>query len=194
MERLPSSELIRSRARVLIGLLAPLVLCGCQCVQDHSFTYNVWHGGTFFRPHSPAPNPQLAVAEVPAQRDFVISYDEQAERTGVITHRSYLVRPNIDAWERGRKPAFLTKPVTNAVPVPVNPAQPVVPYVTATNETFTIHAAAENLGPQRLPTYAETSGAAAKVLLTPLAVVGDVTILSFILAIQAATNPNNWIR
>ena len=135
-----------------------------------------------------------AVAEVPAQNDFLISYDEQAERTGVITRRSYLARENSDAWERGRKPAFLAKPVTNAIPVPVNPAQPALPYVTATNETFTIHAAAENLGPQRLPTYAETSGATTKVLLTPLAVVGDATILTFILAVQAAINPNNWIR
>lgn len=192
MEKVLSRGLARLRALVLISLLVPLALCGCQCVQDHSYTYNVWHGGTFFVPHSPAPAPRLAVGEAPAQHDFVVSYDEQADRTGAITRRSYLARANSDACRRGRMPRFLAESVTNAFALPVNPPQPVLPRVTATNDFFTIHTAAENIGPERLPAYAESSGAAAKILLTPLAVVGDATVLAFILAFQAAITPSNW--
>lgn len=184
MEKVISNATVRPRALLLLAGLALLALCGCQCMSDHSYTYNVWQGGTFFRPHSPAPAPKLAVAKVADQHDFVISYDEQADRTGDITRRSYLARANKDASERGRKPAFLA--------VPVNPPQPVMPSVTATNATFTIHTVAGNIGPQTLPTYAETSGTTTKILLTPLDVVGDVTILTFILAFQAALNPGNW--
>ena len=101
MEKVLSRRLARPRVLLLVSLLVPLALCGCQCAQDHSYT---------------------------------------------------------------------------------------------SNDTFTIHTAAETIGPERLPAYAETSGAAAKILLTPLAVVGDATVLAFILALQAAITPSNWTR
>jgi hypothetical protein len=60
------------------------------------------------------------------------------------------------------------------------------PGTAAFDRQLTIHTAAGPIGPYPLPNYQESSGVAAQITLTPIAVAGDVAFVSLIAGVLAA--------
>jgi len=169
-----------------LALLVPLaaqvlLLDGCT-------TSAVWREGQFARYHDPASPPDLRLSYSSAANDYLVEYTEIRESDGATARRAYWLER--DAGRK--KPRFVSGAQTQRLaPVPVFSSLPsadrqlaVGRYaVSSTNGLyFTLYDRGETLGTYDLPDYADSTGRVKQMLLTPPAVLADVTIVGGVAA------------
>jgi len=165
-----------------------LALIVCQAVLLSGCTSALWEKERFARYHWPANPPNLRLFYSEPARDVLAEYDEVSEGTTTVQRRAYWLEPNALAVAAERQPLFV--PVTNVqdlvvVPVTDNltnlpPSAYQGPYavVSANGQSFSLCLGQKEPTVYRLPMYFTSSGQRVKqVLLTPLAVVTDVTVV-----------------
>jgi hypothetical protein len=169
----------------LAASLAPLAT-GCDTYRDSSLTGKLWNAGGV-NWCEPAPKPNIRIYAKPDDSDTLVTYDELREENGEVRRRAFFLLANLGRIEKGKKPIFIglkkieelkLLPVaeysmTNAPPtgiIFVNPGPE--------EKAFTVVWAGQKMGPYNLPTYAEFGSRIRRVLLTPLAVTGDVVVVS----------------
>jgi hypothetical protein len=173
--------LLRILTRFLFGII-PLLLNGCM-------THRLWTGEMaedFYEPS--APN-RLILFAAPDQRAILVEYDELSPWRDNPRRRAYFVQENSQRIEALKKPRFVSLTSTNGLsPIPqydssvalTNPAGAAGVYaITFTNENrFKICSThGQYAGSFELPTYKSAKGTLKVVLLTPFAVVLDVSIV-----------------
>ena len=179
----------RQPQRMRIAKLAFLVPLAAQVLLLGGCTTSaVWQAGQFARYHDPASPPDLCLFYSSIGNDFLVEYTEIRENDGMTTQRAYWLER-----EAGRKkPRFISGPQIHGLePVLVFSSPPSAnlrpaesPYaVSSTNNlSFTLYRAGKSLGTYDLPDYADSTGRLKQVLLTPPAVLADVTIVGGVVA------------
>ena len=187
------TSVLRQWPRLLLvaGLL--LLSTGCQSVEDCSLTARLWQNDSFRSFREPAPHPNLALFAGTNRADVLVLYDELSEKRPAVVRRAYYLQPNQARVAAGKKPCFVKPSAANElVPVPVmppqtaatNPPAPGTVYAVATGagREFTLFWSTGIAETEELPVYCETSGTAAKIALTPLAVTGDIVVVTAVVA------------
>lgn len=164
------------------GLL--LVGTGCQTVEKYSLTYRVWNNADWRKFSEPAPNPHLALFEATNCADVLVEYDALSEKRSTLKRQAYYLRQNEGRMAAGKKPKLVPPSVAGgmqAIPVlpmpvaPTNlpPARAAYSVLTKEGRAFTLYRPAAPEVKFDLPVYAEASGTATRLVLTPFAVAGD---------------------
>jgi len=157
------------------------LLMGCE----HSFTYKVWHADEFRHVREPSTNAAVAVYFAPARKDYLVAYDSLRDGDNTPRRQAYFLGEYQSHINETSKPRFASTNQPGLVPVPVNGDTNVLPCAEFQKQ-LTVHTADGNIGPYDLPTYRESAGTAEKVALTPLAVVGDASVVALILGVIGA--------
>jgi hypothetical protein len=176
--------------RLIALALGCLLLTGCETIREHSLTGKLWNNGDLAKFREPPPYPHLNIYADDTKNDLLVEYNEAGEGGTKTRRRSYYLRENEARLVEKKKPHFVSNPDKRGLrPLPIvlvpevstNP--PAGPWQVAAEKedrVFTIYESTNRFGPHDLPVYANASGTAIKVGLTPLAVVGDVTIVAVI--------------
>ena len=173
----------------MILLAAPL-LFGSGCA-----THALWKESNLDAWNEPADDPHLRLFDTPRHKDVLVVYDEYSERHDSVHQRGYWLMQNQKRIEQRRRPEFVEVlfpqnltpiPVFVATNAPETGSSPPGPYaVVSTNlHSFILYSASNNGGPYRLPVYNDGSGQAARIALTPLAVLADLTIIGGFIAAE----------
>jgi hypothetical protein len=203
------------KSKLILLAILPLLLSGCEAVRDCSLTYSIWQdvpsGNCGPAPESklalykkPPPNP-----------DLMVVYDELVDRTGAVRRRAFLLRANEQRLQRGKRPAFVSPasagslesipvhpienvgypgPHSNSLVSPVSDSPAIVPgqsqgefWVNTRNDGsgFTLVSQGKELGDYDLPTYPDRVDRLQRVLLTPLALAGDISIFGVVIGAAA---------
>ena len=183
-KRARCAELCRAGSRTLAAGLALWLATGCDCVHEYSLTSRLWDNRAFGRFNEPARHPDLRVFESPESKDVRVEYDECSDDQGHTRRRAFLLFANQDRLNAERKPRYL-KPDPGTVwrPIPTVPAPELAVALPAGKRRFAVVStngcqfqlcdAEETLGPFSLPTYETAAGSVWRVVVTPVAVVGD---------------------
>jgi hypothetical protein len=165
-----------------------VILAVCQALLFSGCTTALWERDRFACSHWPANPPNLRLFYSDPAHDLLAEYDEVTDASARVQRRAYWLEPNAAAIEAGREPQFLAS--TNAqglaaIPVTGNPAYGALPgyrglyaVVSTNGRSFYLYSGQKELGCYGLPAYLTTSGQRVKqVLLTPLAVAADATVV-----------------
>ncbi len=158
-------------------------------------TKSVWHETDYV---VPSPVPKLSLSQTP--KGILVQYDAEYERNGNIERRAYLLEPNLTRQTHGTPPIFINPskagPQT-AIPIlahlPIDKPPPDIYAVCSTNlTTFTIYRHGAVLGPCDLPVCKDHQLTAARLALTPLAVVADASIVGGVIYCAAQGDGQIW--
>ncbi|SRR5581483_3010367 len=188
-------RLKQTAARLTSFIIASLLLTGAGCsdLADHSLTGNLWSPESANHCGPLLTNVDLHVFEKSDHSDFLVQYNEEREKNGAVRRRSYFLLENDPSVERFGKPRFVDpKAAQNLQPIPVRldtSATNLCPGLSATVSTngtsFFLFRDGKYLGEYRLPAYVETASRTRQILLTPLAVTGDVVIAATVVGVIA---------
>jgi hypothetical protein len=157
-------------------------------------TSALWEEGVFARYHEPAAPPNLQLFHSARHDDVLVRYDEAFEGRDTINPRAYWLHRHQEPLPNPHKPRFVkVKAARGLAPICLVDAHTLPPTlpsglhaVAAANAAeFVLHSGEENLGRHELPFYRDRSGRVAQVLLTPLPMVADLTIVGGIVFLQA---------
>lgn len=155
--------------------LLPLVLTGCA-------TSALWGNGDFREPRKP---PGLALFQSADATRVLVLYDETSDTSERISRRAYWLRLGEKTKPNPHRPFF----------VPIEQSQGLLPLeffesatnppwptrlcaVASTNDiAFTLFSEGRSPATYRLPVYQDPAGRSKRILLTPLAVAADATIV-----------------
>ena len=177
--------------RWLFALLTALTLLASGCATENwESTNTLWEKETFARYYEPASPANLHLFYSKERKDVLVQYDEVRVADGKIQPRYYWLEPNATRISQGQRPHFVSaKESAGLVPIliteaPTNSIPSVQLYaVTGTNEgLFTLYSGKSEGDPYELPNYIGPSRRVKQVLLTPLAVSADATVLSAVAA------------
>jgi len=170
---------------VLLGTQA-MLWAGCT-------TSKVWETGQFARFHEPAVPPNLRLFRSSQSQDLLVEYDEWLDSGRACHRRAYWLEKNMERVHGRRKPTFVSLDTQQGlVPVPILESRDVSASVSADSlyaiastdgQAFTLFSGSKRIDDYELPVYEDASGRAKQVLLTPPAVVADVTIVGGIIAV-----------
>ena len=173
-----------------------LILTVCQAVLLSGCTSALWENDRFARCHWPANPPNLRLFYSEPARDVLAEYDEASEGTSTVQRRAYWLEPNAVPVAVGRQPRFVS--VTNAqdlvvVPVTDNLTNPppaayrgLYAVVSTNGQSFSLCLGQKEPTVYALPVYYAGSGQRVKqVLLTPLAVATDLTLVGGVVFVIA---------
>lgn len=169
-------------------------LTGCETSKECSLTYRLWNNGELRRYYEPATNPRLQLFEDRQRRDVLAVYDEAHETRSAIRRRAYYVMQNREQIDARRKPRFVNSERARSLPqVSLDCAGPAAPpenpplhaVISSNGQQFTLSADFPQ-GTHQLPVYQDRSGTAARVLLSPFAVAGDVVMVGVVASVLAA--------
>jgi len=162
-----------------------LVVGGCT-------TSKLWQEGRFACYHEPASPPHLLLFQSNQSQDVLVQYDESRESDDSIRRRAYWLRRNAERCQERRRPRFISlEQAQGLTPVPIadapvvgGPPRPDTMYaiVSTNGHAFALHQADRELGSYELPVYADASGRVKQVLLTPITVAADLTIVGGVVA------------
>lgn len=172
---------------MLLSLAALFLLTGC-------LTPRLWKTNDFSQSAYPAAAVNLEVFQEPAYGRLLVRYAEYSEKKNAVTPRAYWLTENRVAIEAGKKPAFVeSKDLKGLEPLPactdasegaVRATPALAAYVPMKKgHSFLVCRPGFQEGPFSLPAYDERSGTPTKVLLTPLALVGDTVIVGSVVGI-----------
>ncbi|HEY0552008.1 MAG TPA: hypothetical protein VGF13_20575 [Verrucomicrobiae bacterium] len=164
----------------MIALGGTALLAGCETCKNSTLTGKLWHWHELTHFREPAIQPQLAVYYAPAFDDFLVAYDSTRDDESANQRLNYFVRASERNVADHKSPALISTNGLSLVTVPVNGARNVLPYATF-DALLTIYTQEERLGPYPLPNYKEAEGTAIKTALTPVAVLGDATVVGLVL-------------
>ena len=167
-------------ARLILTLGQAVLLSGC--------TSALWEKERFARCHWPANPPNLQLFYSEPGRDLLAEYDEESEGATKAQRRAYWLEPNALAVAAERQPLFVSVtnvqdlvvvPVTdNLTNLPPSAYQGIYAVVSTNGQSFSLCLGGKEPTDYRLTMYFTGSGQRVKqVLLTPLAVATDLTIV-----------------
>jgi hypothetical protein len=167
------------RAMLLIG--AGILFSGCA-------THSIWEGPLLDSFHEPANPSRLTVYRVPGKEDYLVRYDDLSPSRDLAVPRAYYAERNRAETVRAQKPHFVNLNETGkgtSLPVlnPTNPQNhPGAEYpayvVQENNQRFGIYGQGSRLvGEYDLPTYPTSAGTVKRVLLTPITLALDATVV-----------------
>ena len=136
-------------------------LCGCV-------TQKLWEQKAFDGFNEPAPRANLQVSR--CTNDWLVQYDEVNEDSSRIRRRAYLLYSNEQRVRGHKAPDFVTGPVATSGAVRA--------VISDGGRDFMLYDGEMLVGTYELPVYPKPSGRVKQILLTPLAVVADVAIVS----------------
>ena len=180
----------------LLLLLATPFLNGCTAL--------LWNKTTFANYCRPATPPNLALYYSVERKDLLVQYDEKREHDKHVHRRCYWLDSNTDRVRRGGQPRFVSSALaqgldlvpefetrTDPPPSGLNGLYALAP---ATNDWFTLYSQNKELESYGLPKYNLASGTGKKILLTPLAVAGDATLIGAVggLLLAANSSDSDW--
>jgi len=174
---------------VAAGLL--LFGTGCETVEKYSLTYRLWDNEDLRKWSEPAPNPNLSLFQATNGADVLVQYDAFSEKHSTVKRRAYYLQPNDARIAAGKKPELVSLAVADGMkPIPLLPTQsditnlpperPAYAVVTKEERGFTLYQPMASAVSFDLPIYAETSGTATRLVLTPFAVVGDTVMVGVV--------------
>ena len=182
-------SLLASRSLSFVLLATPVVL-GCGC------TSALWENDTFAHHYGPAYPANLHLFYSNERKDILVQYDESEDGAPTGRSRCYWLEPNMRRVSGNRKPHFVSvKAEAGLTPVPVREAAMSPTQLRLTelyavarcdDDFFTLYSGKESLDPYKLPNYAGKSQRVKQVLLTPLAVGVDATIVGAVVAVYSA--------
>ncbi len=169
---------MRVRPLFLVGLAMLILLPGCA-------THYLWKDSQFSEPHAPAVQNHLQLYQVPQNEELLAVYDETA-RSGMSQRRAYFVFQNDALIAASRKPLFLPPsaiPVGTAVPTfessGLNTATNLPLFaVKSGSYGFEFYQRGFEARHYDLPRYRDPWNTSKQVLITPLAVALDSTIVA----------------
>ena len=178
------------------GLAALLLATGCATAEKCSLTRRLWENGDLRKFSEPAPNPNLALFDATNHADVLVQYDALSEKHSDVNRRAYFLQHNQALTAAGKKPDFVkpeladgmeTIPVFSASAAVTNPPPVGMTFAVLARggRAFTLYQPPESPKTFDLPVYCETSGAAARVALTPLAVAGDTAMVTAVAGVVA---------
>lgn len=187
---------LRLAGRLSLSVGLAFCLVGCSSNGGIGLTHRLWSTSDLRQFNEPAPNPNLALFDATNRADVLVLYDAFSEQSATTNRQAYFLEQNRDSVAEGTKPEFVEPAMSTGLkPIPVltsRPAETNQPpqlrdYAVATDESraFTLHRKDQPTETFRLPVYAETSGTAKRLALTPLAVLGDVMIVAAAVAVVA---------
>ena len=150
-------------------------------------TQSVWEAGRFSQFSEPAPAPRLRLYHSAAEKDVLVVYDEISERDHAVKERAYFLYRNADRIEQRRRPRFVDAGLAKhfaPLPIALTPAPPPglppagLYAVASTNRpAFALWSEGRSISSHELPVFLDRSGRVTQVLLTPVAVVADATVV-----------------
>jgi hypothetical protein len=186
------------------NILSSLFLLAMQCLLSGGCaTGALWEEGRFARYHEPAVPPNLRLSQM--NEEVLVEYDESLEESDITQRRAYWLSPNISRVEQRRRPQFVESSTYEKL-VPIQIAQPPTSpdlqeighywAEAGTNGySFTLHSGDTTVGSYELPVYADASGRTKQILLTPITIVADLTIVGgFIFVMAWSTGGLGWIH
>ena len=163
-----------------------LLLLTCMLSQGCS-TYYVWRGDSDFDVfHEPSSPSNLRVYSVASKHDFLIVYDEISPWHKLPVRRAYLASKNEWKIRHNSRPSFVKLQLTNSLPnLPVFQMTDSLPplfnarefVVERSDKSVEIFESGKVEALAELPTYPSGIGNTKRILLTPLTLAADVTIL-----------------
>ena len=160
--------------------LAVLAASGCA-------TKQLWERGSVSAFNEPAPEPRLRLYQVPPRQDVLVVYEEFSERKAKVRTRAYFLKESTPLIEHGRRPHFVDAASARKLePLSaervdnkrIRPTQPGLCAMVITNDrNFTLWLDGQSVSDHELPVYDDGSGRVKQVLLTPVTVVADLTIV-----------------
>src|SRR6266446_1801768 len=150
-------------------------------------TSKLWQEGQFACYHEPASPPHLLLCRSNQSQDVLVQYDESRESDDSIRRRAYWLKPNVERSQQRRRPRFISvERAQGLTPVPIAdapvvgatpPPETMYALVSTNGHAFALLLADRELGTYELPVYADASGRVKQVLLTPITVAADLTIV-----------------
>lgn len=170
---------IRKVIASTLTLLLALTTSGC-------FTPKLWKESPLreFAEPSQDGRMELRLGPLP-KRDYLLAYDEVRERSERVRRKAYWLLANQERTSQERKPHFVKPraargltiiPVFDTPPTATN-APPIYALAATDGRQVTVVEHGMAMGVFELPVYQTTRGKVERVLLTPLAVVGDTVIV-----------------
>lgn len=163
---------MKSGSGILLLLSGAALFCGGGCA-----TTALWDEANYYEPAS-QPNLRLSVA--PARHDVLVEYDEYSERTERVRRRAYFLDANTRRVSKQHKPKFVNPThYRDLQPIPLEPFPGASNqlYATIKRDEFALHGKA-GVSSHFLPVYFDPVTRTKQVLLTPPAVIVDVTLVS----------------
>ncbi len=187
----------------VMAAAASLLIAGGGCETSYpSMTCGMWNHSTFRSFREPAPEPRLIVYQATNRADYLVTYDEFSEASGSLRRRAFYLEANQKRLQSGRRPRFARLPSPeklHALPMsgastagpPGTPAGPasaavLVEMMADDGRVFAVTTRDGRRTEVELPTYPAPAGETVRVLLTPLAVVGDAVVAATIVGIYVA--------
>ena len=145
---------------------------------------------------SPAPQPNVRLYASRQPGEVLVAYDALDEKKGTLRRRVYSLSQNAHLIQEVRKPQFLDLTVLDQLPLiplvespPTSEAKPPAELYAVLRPSplcLTLYAPARAPEAHDLPTYVDSAGLTAQILLTPVAVVVDLTIVGAVVAYYTA--------
>lgn len=173
----------RSLTALLLAGVLPLT--GCQTYDEYGLTHKLWSDASLTDHYEPAGTRAVKSFQRPPSPRLLVSYDELRERNDTVRRRAFFLPDSAKTLAEHGKPGF-TNPAPGAgwVEIPVivagepAPDAPVYLKLSADHRSFVIVRGGCTDGPHHLPTYVDQSSTAFRVVMTPVAVVADVTVVA----------------
>jgi hypothetical protein len=156
-------------------------------------TVALWDKSTLAHFYQPADPANLHLFYSNERRDLLVQYDESRERDKKTRRRCYWLDPNAAQINHGQKPQFIASaPPKGLIPVPQSEIRPDSPppglnglyAVFPPHEAhFTLYSGTNQIDTYNLPAYSGDPQTATKVLLTPLAMAGDATLVGAVVGL-----------
>ena len=163
-------------------------------------TSALWEEGRFARYREPASQPNLRLFHSAQRQDVLVEYDETRDTDETIRRRAYWLDRNATRLRDRSKPRFVSVkeaekltaiPIVAPADAAVAPAGGLYAMASTNVQAFILNSGGKDLGSYELPVYRDASGRTMQVLLTPLAVAADLTIVGGVLAVLAL--PELWL-
>jgi hypothetical protein len=181
----PMQSAFTTAFRLGIASVLIVLVTGCQCIEENTFGGRLWTSGDFAHYRNIDRRAPVTLHHSAARNDFLLRYTEVRDGDEKPRLRAYFVQENAEQTAAHRQPRFVPPNQPGLRPVPLNGDTNALPRARL-NEHLTIFASDGIYGPFPLPEYQETDGTATKIALTPVAIVGDLALVSLLAALFAA--------
>lgn len=173
-----------SRLFKLLLLTLPLIPGG-GCA-----THALWNKTSLDAFNQPADDPHLRLFQTRLQNDLLVVYDEYSDRNDAIRTRAYLLNQNQKRLEQCQPPHFVSiNRWRGLTPVAVLPGSnsPAAFFasVETNGQSFTIYSRNRPVHSYPLPVYNDGKARLARIVLTPVALTADLTIIGGYLFLYA---------
>jgi len=171
---------MKTRTLTRVISLLTLIVSASGCT-----TASLWKGGDLEAWNEPAYQSNVRLYCTPSTNDFLVVYDEYHERSGKACTRAYWLNENQNRVAERHTPHFVSTNLVSclrSVPVftsfsdEINLPRPCA-LVETNGQSFTLYPATGEKSRHDLPFYNDGKGKPEKILLTPVAVTADLTIV-----------------